>query len=194
MYGNTVTFEGNLTKDPILRSGKFGPSVSFSVAHNHKAQSGAESVTFVNCVANGPLAVNISKSFRKGDGILLVGALTNYQSKEGGNLTGLKVEFAGPSLTFATAEIEKNARGSYDKDAFVIDDEDEEDVDDEDAAPAPPRKTRAAKPVEVDDDDEVDDEPPVIRRRKPADKPAPTRRTRVNNKPADEDERDGFDF
>jgi single-stranded DNA-binding protein len=191
MYGNAVTFEGNLTKDPTLRPGKFGPSVSFSVAHNHKAQSGAESVTFVNCVANGPLAVNISKSFRKGDGILLVGALTNYQSKEGGNLTGLKVEFAGPSLTFATAEIEKNARGSYDKDAFVTDSEDDEDADDEDVAPAP-RKTRAAKPVEDATEDEDEDEAPVIRRRKTADKPATARRTRVT-KPAEEEE-DEFAF
>ncbi len=189
MYGNSVTFEGNLTKDPQLRPGKFGPSVSFSVAHNHKAQSGAESVTFVNCVANGPLAVNISKSFKKGDGIVLVGALTNYQSKEGGNLTGLKVEFAGPSLTFATAEIEKNARGSYDKDAFtVIDGEDDEEEDDEEVAPVA-RKTRAAKPVEDDEDEE---EAPVVRRRRTADKPAATRRTRVT-KPVEEDE-DEFAF
>jgi len=174
MYGNALTFEGNLTKDPVLRSGKFGPSVSFSVAHNHKSQSGAESVTFVNCVANGPLAVNLSNSLRKGDAVLVVGSITNYKTSDGNNHVGVKVEFAGPSLTFATADVERNAKGSYDKDAFIIDEDDEDDADVEDEVVAEPVAT--------------------TRRRKPAEAAAekPARRSRVT-KPADDDD-DEFEF
>ena len=175
MYGNSLTFEGNLTKDPVLRSGKFGPSASFSVAHNHKSQSGAESVTFINCVANGPLAVNLANSLRKGDAVMIVGSITNYKTSDGKNHVGVKVEFAGPSLTFATADVERNPKGSYDKDAFIVDDDDEDEAD--------------------EDEGEVEVKPaPTARRRKPAEEPAekPARRSRVT-KPADDDD-DEFEF
>jgi single-stranded DNA-binding protein len=151
MYGNTLVIEGNLTKDPVLRSNQFGPSVTFAIAHNHKSQQGTESTQFVNCVANGPLAVNLEKSLRKGDAVIVVGSVSNYPTRDGNTMVGLKVEFAGPSLTFATAEVTRNPRGSYNRDDFIVMDSDEEDEegdeDDEEPAPRGNRARKAEKPA-----------------------------------------------
>ncbi|WP_276972072.1 single-stranded DNA-binding protein [Ferrimicrobium acidiphilum] len=182
MYGNTIVIMGNLTKDPVLRSGKYGPSASFAVAHNHKSQSGVESTAFVNCVANGPLAVNISESLHKGDAVVIVGAITNYKSQDGNTVVGLKVEFAGPELTFAVADVSKVPRGSYNKDDFIIVDDDDEEDEPKPAA----RRRKAAAVVE-------DDEEPAPRRRKAAEAAKPTtRRSRVTA-PADDEDDDDFD-
>ncbi len=157
MQGNSIVFKGNLTKDPSeLASTKFGPSTSISVAHNYKTREGAEKVTFATFMVNGPLAVNVFNSLRKGDAVDVTGSLTNFQDKDNPKRTllGLVAETVAADLTFASiTDIEKMV--NYDRAAYTS----QADEDEEDDEPAPrTRRTatstrKAAAPVDEEDDD-----------------------------------------
>lgn len=82
---NKVELIGRLTADPELRYTQSNKSVSsFSVAVNKKV-NGENSADFINCVAWNTTAEFISKYFKKGQAIALVGRLQNrnYEDDRG---------------------------------------------------------------------------------------------------------------
>ncbi len=95
---NKVLLMGNLTRDVEL---KYTPSnmavanIGIAVNRKYKGNDGEmkEEVTFVDCEAWASTAENISKWFSKGKPIFLEGRLKldQWQDKEGGNRTKLKV-------------------------------------------------------------------------------------------------------
>ena len=86
---NKVIVGGRLTADPELKTTPNGVSVvSFSVAVNRKVGKDKEPVTdFLNVVAWRGTADFVSKYFRKGSSICVVGSLQvrKWQDKDGGN-------------------------------------------------------------------------------------------------------------
>ena len=80
MQYNRVILMGRLTRDPETRHTNGGTSVTkFGLAVNEKWGKGAEArerTCFVDCVAWAGLGEVIAKHLRKGDPILLEGALT----------------------------------------------------------------------------------------------------------------------
>ena len=91
---NTVILMGRLTKDPEVRytTGTEPMAIaSFGIAVDRK---GKEKVTdFFNCVAFKKTAENIEKFFRKGNKILVTGAVQNdkYTNKDGKEVTTTKI-------------------------------------------------------------------------------------------------------
>lgn len=84
---NKVVLGGRLTADVELKSTQSGTSVcSFSLAVNRKVQKDKEQQTdFINCTAWSKTAEFISKFFRKGSSICVVGSIQvrNWQDKDG---------------------------------------------------------------------------------------------------------------
>lgn len=76
---NKVILGGRLTADPELRQTPQGTSVtSFSIAVNRrftKANEGQQTADFINCVAWRSTAEFITRYFRKGSSICVVGSL-----------------------------------------------------------------------------------------------------------------------
>ena len=86
---NHITIMGRLTRDPELRSTQNGVSVAaLTVAVDRDGTSGNEKKTdFIDCVAWRGTAEFISKYFRKGSMIIVVGKLQSrkWQDREGNN-------------------------------------------------------------------------------------------------------------
>ena len=74
---NKVILGGRLTADPELKQTPSGVSVaSFSLAVNRKYQKdGAQETDFINCTAWRATAEFISKYFRKGSALCIVGSI-----------------------------------------------------------------------------------------------------------------------
>lgn len=111
MAGNSITLSGNLVMDPSLDRTDSGRSVlNFRIAVDEAG--GARSETgFFGCVAWGDLAENLARSLEKGQRILVSGELTHrtYQvSGESRSVTEVRVADAGPSLLWATADIQRH--------------------------------------------------------------------------------------
>lgn len=86
---NKVELIGRITKDLELRYTQSQKSVlNFSIAVN-KRVNGENSADFINCVAWGPTAEFISKYFKKGQAIAVVGRLQNksYEDDKGKHYT-----------------------------------------------------------------------------------------------------------
>ncbi len=122
MAGETViTVIGNVTADPELRTVGSGASVvNFTVAStartfNRQTNSWEDGEPlFLRCSAWRDLADHIQASITKGMRVIVQGRLTqrSYQSREGENrqTIELQVDEIGPSLRFATAQVERVAR------------------------------------------------------------------------------------
>ena len=117
---NNVTLVGNLTRDPELRYTQGGRGVaSFGLAVNRRYMQNnewQEDTSFFNVVAWGDLGENASASLTKGSRIVVTGRLQwrQYQSREGEERTIIEVvaDDLGPSLRWATAQVERNPRDS----------------------------------------------------------------------------------
>lgn len=88
---NRVVLDGNLTRDPELKYVPNGTAVAeFSIASNHAYKNGSgetvKEVTFIDCVAWASGAETINERFRKGNGIIVEGALRTdtWEDKETG--------------------------------------------------------------------------------------------------------------
>lgn len=109
-------FTGNLTKDPVLRTGKNGkPFVQFALALDDQKGTQYEKTHFPPFTASGKLAENLAASVKKGTPMIVIARLDSYtkdvviDGKEVGlNQITFRVMQAGPSLAFATAEVSKN--------------------------------------------------------------------------------------
>lgn len=125
MAGETViTIIGNLTADPEMRTTRNGATVAnFSIAatprvYNSQANQWEDGdALFMRCTAWRDLATHCAQSLRKGMRVIAQGRLQqrSYQAQDGSNRTviELQVDEIGPSLKYATAQVQKMQSGGY---------------------------------------------------------------------------------
>jgi single-strand DNA-binding protein len=124
MAGDTViTVIGNLTADPELRFTQSGAAVAnFTVASTPRTfdrQSGEwkdGEALFLRCNIWRQAAENVAESLTRGARVIVSGRLKqrSFETREGEKRTvvELEVDEIGPSLRYATAKVNKVARGS----------------------------------------------------------------------------------
>jgi single-strand DNA-binding protein len=124
MAGETViTVIGNVTADPELRTIASGASVvNFTVAstprtYNRQTNQWEDGdALFMRCSAWRELADHIQASVTKGMRVIVQGRLNqrSYQTQQGENRTvvELQVDEIGPSLRYATAQVQRVPRGN----------------------------------------------------------------------------------
>ena len=125
MAGETViTVVGNLTADPELRTTSSGASVaSFTIASTPRTWNRSTNqfedgqALFMRCSAWRDLATHCAQSLAKGMRVIAQGRLQqrSYQAQDGSNRTviELQVDEIGPSLRYATAQVQKMQSGGY---------------------------------------------------------------------------------
>ena len=125
MAGETViTIVGNLTADPELRTTSAGAQVaSFTIAstprswNRNTGQFEDGQALFMRCSAWRDLATHCVQSLGKGMRVIAQGRLQqrSYQAQDGSNRTviELQVDEIGPSLRYATAQVQKMQSGGY---------------------------------------------------------------------------------
>lgn len=122
MAGETViTVIGNLTDDPELRFTPSGAAVAnFTVAStprtlNRQTQQWEDGETlFLRCSIWRQAAENVAESLTRGTRVIVQGRLKarSYETREGEKrtVTELEVDEVGPSLTWATAKVNRVSR------------------------------------------------------------------------------------
>src|ERR671911_196700 len=118
--GNNVTIVGNLTRDPELRYTPSGQAnASFGVAVNRRwmnrqTSEWEERVSFFNVVCWREMADNVSESLAKGARVVVTGRLEqrSWETENGEKRSVVEIvaDEVGPSLRWATAEINRNER------------------------------------------------------------------------------------
>lgn len=123
MAGETViTIVGNLTADPELRTTRNGGTVAnFSIAATPRTFDKQSNqwvdgdALFLRCSAWRDLATHCAQSLAKGMRVIAQGRLQqrSYQANDGSNRTvvELQVDEIGPSLRYATAQVQKQSGG-----------------------------------------------------------------------------------
>jgi len=122
MADNSVTLVGNITRDPELRFTTGGRAVaSFGLAVNRRYQVNGEwqeQTSYFNITAWGQLGENAAQSLAKGARTIVAGRLEQreYETREGEKRSVVEVvaDEIGPSLRWATAQVEKTSRQSAD--------------------------------------------------------------------------------
>jgi len=118
MSTNSITLIGNLTRDPELRFTTGGRGVaSFGLAVNRRYQQNGEwqeQTSFFNVVCWGDLGENAATSLTKGARAIVTGRLEqrSWETGEGEKRSVVEViaDEVGPSLRWATAQIERTER------------------------------------------------------------------------------------
>ena len=123
--GNTVTLVGNITRDPELRFTPSGQAnATFGLAVNRRWQNRQtneweEKVSFFNVICWREMAENASQSLAKGSRVIVTGRLEQRSWETDGGDKRSVVEVVadeiGPSLRWATAQIERNERREPDQ-------------------------------------------------------------------------------
>lgn len=125
MAGETViTVVGNLTADPEIRTLSNGGTVAnFTIAstprtwNSNTNQFEDGQALFMRCSAWRDLAEHCARSLAKGMRVIAQGRLQqrSYQAQDGSNRTviELQVDEIGPSLKYATAQVQKMQSGGY---------------------------------------------------------------------------------
>lgn len=125
MAGETViTIVGNLTADPEIRTTGSGASVaSFTIASTPRTWNRSTNqfedgqALFMRCSAWRDMATHCAQSLAKGMRVIAQGRLQqrSYQAQDGSNRTviELQVDEIGPSLRYATAQVQKMQSGGY---------------------------------------------------------------------------------
>ena len=123
MAGETViTIIGNLTADPELRTTRNGGTVAnFSIAATPRVFDKQSNqwidgdALFLRCSAWRDLATHCAQSLAKGMRVIAQGRLQqrSYQAQDGSNRTviELQVDEIGPSLRYATAQVQRIQHG-----------------------------------------------------------------------------------
>lgn len=123
MADNAVTVVGNLTREPELRFTTGGRAVaSFGLAVSRRYQVNGEwqeQTSFFNVVAWGQLGENAAQSLSKGSRVIVSGRLEQrqYEARDGGgqrSVVEIVADELGPSLRWATAQVERTSRTSGD--------------------------------------------------------------------------------
>ena len=118
MASSTVTITGTLTRDPELRFTAGGKGVaSFGIAVNRRYQKNnewVEQTSFFNVQAWDTLGENAAASLTKGMRVIVTGRLDqrSYETQQGEKRSVVEIvaDEIGPSLRWATAQVEKVAR------------------------------------------------------------------------------------
>ncbi len=120
MNGNSVTLVGNITDDPELRFTAGGQAMArFTLAVNRRWQNRGsgeweEETSYFDCTCWREQAENAAESLKKGTRVLVAGRLRQrkWETPEGDkrSIVGIEVDEVGPSLRWATASVERNAR------------------------------------------------------------------------------------
>jgi single-strand DNA-binding protein len=119
-----ITIVGNLTADPELRTTSAGAQVaSFTIASTPRSWNRSTNqfedgqALFMRCSAWRDLATHCAQSLAKGMCVIAQGRLQqrSYQANDGSNRTvvELQVDEIGPSLRYATAQVQKMQSGGY---------------------------------------------------------------------------------
>ena len=120
MSDNYVSITGNLTREPELRFTTSGrPVAAIGIAVNRRFMQNGEWTeappTFLNVTAWGQLGENAAASLTKGTRVVVTGRLEQreYTTREGDKRTAIDViaDELGPSLRWATAQVERTPRG-----------------------------------------------------------------------------------
>lgn len=125
MAGETViTIVGNLTADPELRTTRNGGAVAnFSIAATPRVFDKQSNqwvdgdALFMRCTAWRDLATHCAQSLAKGMRVIAHGRLTQHSWEDGQHqkrtAVELQVDEIGPSLRYATAQVQKMQSGGY---------------------------------------------------------------------------------
>jgi single-strand DNA-binding protein len=120
MADNTVTVVGNITRDPELRFTNGGRAVaSFGIAVNRRYQVNnewQEQTSFFDVVAWAQLGENAAASLTKGARVIVNGRLEqrSWDTQDGERRSKIEIiaDEIGPSLRWATAQVERTDRSS----------------------------------------------------------------------------------
>ena len=118
---NKVILGGRLTADPELKQTPNGVAVvSFSVAVNRRFQSGGQQQTdFFNVTAWRATAEFVSRYFRKGSSICVVGTIQNNKWTDQQGATRYRTDIVADEVMFVDSRSESgNAFGGDESDAF----------------------------------------------------------------------------
>jgi single-strand DNA-binding protein len=118
MSSNSVTLIGNLTRDPELRYTTGGRGVaSFGLAVNRRYMTNnewQEQTSFFNVVCWGDLGENAAATLTKGSRAIVTGRLEqrSWETNDGEKRSVVEViaDEIGPSLRWATAQVERTER------------------------------------------------------------------------------------
>lgn len=125
MAGETViTIVGNLTADPELRTTRNGGAVAnFSIAATPRVFDKQSNqwvdgdALFMRCTAWRDLATHCAQSLAKGMRVIAHGRLTQHswedEQHQKRTAVELQVDEIGPSLRYATAQMQKMQSGGY---------------------------------------------------------------------------------
>ncbi|MBD3689637.1 single-stranded DNA-binding protein [Nanchangia anserum] len=125
MAGDTqITVVGNLTADPELRFTNSGVAVaSFRVAstprtYNRQTNQWENGTAmFLRCTAWRTLGENCAETLKKGMHVIVQGRLVqnNWQTAQGENRSSVEIQVdeVGPSLRYATAQVQRTEGGNY---------------------------------------------------------------------------------
>ncbi|AZA10260.1 single-stranded DNA-binding protein [Corynebacterium pseudopelargi] len=116
-----ITVVGNMVADPELRYGPSGAAVAnFRIASTPRRYDSQSNqwvdgdALFLQCSVWRQAAENVAQTLTKGMRVIVTGRLKqrSYQTREGENRTvmELEVEEVGPSLKYATAQVDRNSR------------------------------------------------------------------------------------
>jgi single-strand DNA-binding protein len=124
MSGNSVTIIGNVTRDPELRFTASGQAnTTFGVAVNRRWQNRQtneweEQVSYLNVVLWRELAENAAESLTKGSRVIVTGRIEqrSYETQDGEKRSVVEIiaDEVGPSLRWATAQIQRSERKGAD--------------------------------------------------------------------------------
>jgi single-strand DNA-binding protein len=118
--GNTITVIGNVTRELELRFTPSGqPTATFGLAvnrrwQNRQTQEWEEATSFFDIVCWRELAENSAASLHKGTRVIVTGRLEqrSWETQDGEKRSKIEIvaDEIGPSLRWASAQIEKNER------------------------------------------------------------------------------------
>jgi single-strand DNA-binding protein len=118
MADSTVTLVGNLTREPELRFTQSGQAIAtLGIAVSRRYQQNGEwqeKTSFFNVTAWGQLGENAASSLAKGSRAIVTGRLEqrSYETQDGEKRSVVEVvaDEIGPSLRWATAQVDRNDR------------------------------------------------------------------------------------
>jgi single-strand DNA-binding protein len=131
--GNNVSVVGNITREPELRFTPSGQATtSFGLAANRRWQNRQtneweEATSFFDVVCWRELAENVAESLEKGARVVVMGRLEQrtWETQEGDKRSKVEIvaDEIGPSLRWATAQVQKAERTATKSASVPADDE-----------------------------------------------------------------------
>ncbi|MEM9468399.1 MAG: single-stranded DNA-binding protein [Actinomycetota bacterium] len=115
-WGNNCTVVGNLTRDPELRFTSSGMAVArCTIAFSKRGRDGAdERTSFFDVVCFREMAENLAESCTKGSRVIVTGEMqqNSWENDQGEKRSKIEIlaDDIGPSLRWASAEVQRNER------------------------------------------------------------------------------------